>query len=89
MRLIVILLLAGAATAAPRRLAAEAADGGDGAAKTSPLWGVAGEKWEADGPFIDFSYAGALLTGWGGAGRGGGERAHVCCSSPPQGPPLS
>lgn len=63
MQLLVALLLAGAAAAAPRRLAAEGADGGDGAAKTSPLWGVAGEKWEADGPFIDFSYAGALLPG--------------------------
>ena len=61
MRLVIVMLLAGAAAASsPRRLAAE---GGDGAAKTSALWGAAGEKWEPDGPFIDFSYAGEPLQG--------------------------
>lgn len=59
MRLLIAMLLAGAvAAASPRRLAAEASEGGDGAAKTSAFWGAAGEKWEPDGPFIDFSYAG-------------------------------
>lgn len=63
MRFMIVLMLVGAAAAAAttRRLAADATDGG--AAKLSAFWGVAGEKWEPDGPFMDFSYAGACVGG--------------------------